>query len=110
MYRGGILEAPGVATQLGAGVALGLTEAAGLDWLGEGAFTGGNMLVLVPSVVAAMTVVGMAAAVVPARRGLAVQPDRRAARGVISAGLRSPATPGRRPSPGTRRSDTRRRT
>jgi hypothetical protein len=62
------------ATQLGAGVALGLTVAAGLDWLGEGAFTGGNMLGLVPSVVAVMTVVGMAAAVGPARRGLAVQP------------------------------------
>jgi ABC-type antimicrobial peptide transport system permease subunit len=62
------------ATQLGAGVALGLTVAAALDWLAEGAFTGGNMLVLAPSVVAVMTVVGMAAAVAPARRGLAVQP------------------------------------
>ena len=62
------------ATQLGAGVALGLTVAAGLDWLSEGAFTGGNMLVLVPSVVAVMTLVGMAAAVAPARRGLAVHP------------------------------------
>jgi predicted permease len=62
------------ATQLAAGVALGLTVAAALDWLGEGASTGGNMLVLVPGVVAVMTVVGMAAAVAPARRGLAVQP------------------------------------
>jgi ABC-type antimicrobial peptide transport system permease subunit len=62
------------ATQLGAGVALGLTVAAGLDWLGEGAFTGGNVLALAPGVVAVMTVVGMAAAAAPARRGLAVQP------------------------------------
>jgi predicted permease len=62
------------ATQLAAGVALGLTVAATLDWLGDGMFTGGNTLVLVPGVVAVMTVVGLAAAVVPARRGLAVQP------------------------------------
>ena len=62
------------ATQLGVGVALGLTVAAGLDWLAEGTFTGGNVLLLAPGVVAVMTVVGMAAAVAPARRGLAVQP------------------------------------
>jgi predicted permease len=62
------------ATQLGAGVVLGLTVAAALDWLSEGTLTGGNVLGLAPSVVAVMTVVGMAAAAVPARRGLAVQP------------------------------------
>jgi len=44
------------------------------DWVGEGAFTGGNTLALVPSVVAVMAVVGMVAAPAPARRGLAVQP------------------------------------
>jgi ABC-type antimicrobial peptide transport system permease subunit len=62
------------ATQLGAGVALGLTVAAGLDWLSGGAITGGNTLQLAPGVVAVMIVVGMAAAIAPARRGLAVQP------------------------------------
>jgi putative ABC transport system permease protein len=61
-------------TQLAAGVALGLTVAATLDWLGDGAVTGGNTLLLVPGVIAVMTVVGLAAAAVPARRGLAVQP------------------------------------
>jgi predicted permease len=62
------------ATQLAAGVALGLAVAATLDWVGEGALTGGNTLALVPSVVAVMVVVGMMAALAPARRGLAVQP------------------------------------
>jgi len=62
------------AAQLAAGVALGLTVAATLDWLGEGTLTGGNTLLLMPSVVAVMTLVGLVAAVVPARRGLAVQP------------------------------------
>jgi ABC-type antimicrobial peptide transport system permease subunit len=60
--------------QLAAGVALGLAVAATLDWVGEGMFTGGNTLTLVPSVVAVMVVVGMIAALAPARRGLAVQP------------------------------------
>ena len=62
------------AAQLAAGVALGLTIAATLDWLGEGTLTGGNTLLLMPSVVAVMTIVGLVAAVAPARRGLAVQP------------------------------------
>ena len=62
------------AAQLAAGVALGLTVAATLDWLGDGTLTGGNTLLLMPSVVAVMTIVGLVAAVAPARRGLAVQP------------------------------------
>ena len=62
------------ATQLAAGVALGLIVAAALDWAGAGAVTGGNTLMLAPSVIAVMTLVGIAAAVMPARRGLAVQP------------------------------------
>jgi predicted permease len=62
------------AAQLAAGVALGLTVAAALDWLGGGTLTGGNTLLLLPSVVAVMTIVGLVAAVAPARRGLAVQP------------------------------------
>ena len=62
------------AAQLAAGIALGLTVAAALDWLGGGTLTGGNTLLLLPTVVAVITVVGLFAAIVPARRGLAVQP------------------------------------
>jgi ABC-type antimicrobial peptide transport system permease subunit len=62
------------ATQLGAGVAVGLVVAATLDRLADGAFVGGNTLALVPAVVAVMVVVGLAATAAPARRGLAVQP------------------------------------
>jgi ABC-type antimicrobial peptide transport system permease subunit len=62
------------AAQLAAGVTVGLTLGATVDWLGDGLLTGGNTLLLMPSVVAVMTLVGLAAAVAPARRGLAVQP------------------------------------
>ena len=62
------------AAQLAAGVAIGLTVAAALDWLGDGALTAGNTLLLIPSVVAVMAIVGLFAAVAPARRGLSVQP------------------------------------
>ena len=62
------------AAQLAAGVALGVTVAATLDWLGDGTFMGGHTLTLLPSVVVVMTVVGVIAAVLPARQGLAVQP------------------------------------
>src|SRR5688572_13196005 len=62
------------AAQLAAGVAIGLTVAATLDWLGDGALTAGNTLLLMPSVVAVMAIVGLFAAVAPARRGLSVQP------------------------------------
>jgi hypothetical protein len=62
------------AAQLAAGVAIGLTVAATLDWLGDGALTAGNTLLLMPSVVAVMGIVGLFAAVAPARRGLSVQP------------------------------------
>jgi predicted permease len=62
------------AAQIGVGVALGVTVASGLDWLAGGSLAGGHPLTLVPAVVAVMTVVGLAAALAPARRGLAVQP------------------------------------
>jgi ABC-type antimicrobial peptide transport system permease subunit len=55
-------------------VALGLAVAAALVWLGDGMFTGGHTLVLVPGVVAVMSAVGLVAALAPARRGLSVQP------------------------------------
>ena len=45
-----------------------------LDWLGDGSLTGGHTLVLLPAVIAVMDLVGLAAVVAPARRGLAVQP------------------------------------
>ena len=60
--------------QLGAGIALGLAIASAIEWIGPGGTMGGKALVLLPSVVALMTAVGLLAAVGPARRGLAVQP------------------------------------
>ena len=60
--------------QLSAGVGLGLAVAATLDWLGDGSLTGDHTLMLLPGVVAVMFMVGLAAALIPARRGLAVQP------------------------------------
>jgi predicted lysophospholipase L1 biosynthesis ABC-type transport system permease subunit len=60
--------------QLAAGVGLGLAAAAALDWLGDGSLTGGHMLLLLPAVSAVIGVVGIIAAVTPARHGLAVQP------------------------------------
>ena len=60
--------------QLGTGVAVGLAVAATIDWLGGGGVTNGQTLMLGPAVVAVMGVVGLGAAVVPARRGLSVQP------------------------------------
>jgi ABC-type antimicrobial peptide transport system permease subunit len=51
-----------------------LTVAAGLDWLSDGALTGGHTLTLLPGVVVVMSIVGLLAAAAPARRGLAVQP------------------------------------
>jgi ABC-type antimicrobial peptide transport system permease subunit len=62
------------ATQLGAGVAVGLVVAATLDRLAGGALVGGKTLELVPGVVAVMVVVGLTAAAAPARRSLSVQP------------------------------------
>ena len=62
------------AAQLAAGIAVGLTIAAALDWAADGVLTGGNTVLLLPSVAALMTLVGLVAAVAPARRGLAVQP------------------------------------
>jgi ABC-type antimicrobial peptide transport system permease subunit len=51
-----------------------LTVATTVDWLGDGALTAGNTLLLMPSVVAVMGIVGLFAAVAPARRGLSVPP------------------------------------
>jgi ABC-type lipoprotein release transport system permease subunit len=60
--------------QIGAGVAVGLLIAILLHVAGAGTMFGGNPLVLVPTVIALMLAVGMAATLGPARRGLAVQP------------------------------------
>ena len=59
--------------QLGAGIALGLAVASAVELIAGGTM-GGKALVLLPSVVALMSVVGLLAAFGPARRGLAVQP------------------------------------
>jgi hypothetical protein len=62
--------------QIGAGVAAGLAGAAVLERLGGdgGGLMGGRGHVLLPTVAAVMFIVGILAAVGPARRGLAVQP------------------------------------
>jgi hypothetical protein len=60
--------------QLGAGIGLGLAVASAMEWIGPGGTMGGNALVILPSVVGLMSVVGLLAAFGPARRGLAVQP------------------------------------
>lgn len=62
--------------QIGAGVAAGLAGAAVLERLGGdgGGLMGGRGHVLLPTVAAVMFIVGILAAMGPARRGLAVQP------------------------------------
>jgi predicted permease len=60
--------------QLGAGVAAGVAIAAAVEWLSEGDMLGGQAMVLLPTVVVVMSMVGLLAALGPARRGLAIQP------------------------------------
>jgi putative ABC transport system permease protein len=60
--------------QLGAGVVLGLAIASAFEWLGPGDTMGDKAAIILPSVVALMFIVGLLAAIGPARRGLAVQP------------------------------------
>ncbi|HEV3484229.1 MAG TPA: FtsX-like permease family protein [Vicinamibacterales bacterium] len=64
------------AAQIGAGVAAGLALAAVLARLGGdgGGLVGGSGHILLPTVAVVMFIVGILAAVGPARRGLAVQP------------------------------------
>jgi hypothetical protein len=59
--------------QLGAGIALGLAVASAVELIAGGTM-GGKAVVLLPSVVALMSVVGLLAALGPALRGLAVHP------------------------------------
>ncbi|HEY7055515.1 MAG TPA: ABC transporter permease [Vicinamibacterales bacterium] len=60
--------------QLGAGVAAGVAIAAAVEWLSDGEMLGGQGMVLLPSVVVVMSMVGLLATLGPARRGLAIQP------------------------------------
>jgi predicted permease len=60
--------------QLALGVGVGLTMAVGLDAITGGELMGGTGLLLVPGTAAFMLIVGLLAAVGPARRGLRVQP------------------------------------
>ena len=60
--------------QLGIGIAAGLAIAAAVEWLGPGGTMGDHALLILPSVVALMSAVGLLATFGPARRGLAVQP------------------------------------
>jgi hypothetical protein len=60
--------------QLGAGAALGMCGAMGLELLLEGETFRGNGAVILPIVAGLMTLVGLAAALGPARRGLQIHP------------------------------------
>jgi len=60
--------------QIGTGIAVGLTLAAGFDRLVPGGVMGGRGHIFLPAVAALMFTVGILAALGPARRGLAVQP------------------------------------
>jgi ABC-type antimicrobial peptide transport system permease subunit len=60
--------------QIGAGIAVGLLFAVGIERLASGGVTGGRGYVFLPMVAAIMIVVGLFAALGPARRGLAVEP------------------------------------
>ncbi len=60
--------------QLGAGVAVGLLGAVGLEQVLQGEMFQGQGAVIVPIVVLVMTTVGLLAAVGPARQGLSIQP------------------------------------
>jgi ABC-type antimicrobial peptide transport system permease subunit len=59
--------------QIGAGIAAGLTVAAALQWLGTD-IMGRRGFIFFPPVAVIMFVIGILAAIGPARRGLAVQP------------------------------------
>ena len=60
--------------QLGAGAAVGLLGAVGLEQVLEGEMFQGQGAVIVPIVVLVMTAVGLLAALGPARQGLSIQP------------------------------------
>jgi hypothetical protein len=60
--------------QLGTGVLAGLVVAVALDRAAGGGIMGGRAVILLPMVATLMMIVGLLAALGPARRGLAVQP------------------------------------
>ncbi len=60
--------------QLGTGILAGILVAGALDRLTTGDLTDGHAAILLPAVVVLMLAIGLAAALGPARRGLAVQP------------------------------------
>ena len=60
--------------QIGAGVLVGLLLAAAIEWGTGGRILGGTSMLLLPAVALFMAGIGLAAALGPARRGLAIQP------------------------------------
>ena len=60
--------------QLGAGAVLGMLGAVGLEQILEGETFQGHGAVILPAVAVLMTLVGLAAAIGPARRGLRIHP------------------------------------
>ena len=60
--------------QLGIGIGTGLALAAAFEWIGPGGIMGDRALIILPGVAVILFVVGVLAALGPARRGLSVQP------------------------------------
>jgi putative ABC transport system permease protein len=62
------------ATQIGAGVVVGVGAAAAIERVTGGGLVSGRGAVLLPGIAVIMTIVGLLAALGPARRGLGIQP------------------------------------
>ena len=60
--------------QLGAGAMLGMMVAVGVEHLSGGEMLNGNTRIILPLVAVGMTLIGLCAAMGPARRGLRIQP------------------------------------
>ena len=60
--------------QLGAGAMLGMMAAVGVEQLSGGEMLHGNARIILPLVAVGMTLIGLLAAMGPARRGLRIQP------------------------------------
>ena len=61
-------------SQLAVGIVLGLIVASGLDFLAEGDMLSGRGAIVLPAVALLMLIIGLLAALGPARRGLRIQP------------------------------------
>ena len=62
------------ASQIGIGLGVGVAAAVGIEQLTDGGLVGGRGAVLLPAIAVIMAVVGLLAALGPARRGLRIEP------------------------------------